>query len=146
MALKVPDEGERYILNLVRDKTGGAAQTWFMHLYNTAIAFVASQGVADYSPYECSFPGYSVQPLNDWKAVFTPSDGRTKMMHPCISWTATGNSTGGKGTVQGMFVTDSTNTTLIWVEEDSAAPKTEPNNTGGIYVAAPQFTGISEFN
>src|SRR5688572_30601284 len=149
MNLKVPDCGERFLLDVIRTHcmTASPEQRWTLHLYKN-----------DYEPAdgdECdtlepAFPfeeadcaGYAAVLLDDWKDVFTNDAGRTLMMHPCISFIA---ESGADNDIYGYYVTREVagDDVLVYAERFSDAPR-DMNHEGAICVVAPEFAGITEF-
>ena len=122
MPLVVPDSSERYHLDYLMDK-----EDRVYHLYQNDYTPTETSALADFT--EANFTGYSAQTVaaTAWNNSVTDGSGTTCADAPDISWTNTGTTS---QNIYGYYVTDTANTTLLWAERFSNAPRTlNPNDT-----------------
>lgn len=136
MPLKVPDEGERKIMNILRDQWDAGAPPIFIRLYENNHVPADNDTVDSY--VECKSPGYQQKPLDQWGAAATVG-GKAVLEHPQVTWTFTG---AGVQPLHGYYVTDAVNEILYWAEKFE-----QPVNVinGLQQNIVPKFSGSTEF-
>jgi len=125
MALLVPNVGEEEMLKrIIGDVSGGDVT---LHLYGDNITPTETDTVSSYTELTGG-NGYSKKVLD---GTWTISGDPTGASYPEYEFSF--NSGTGE-TVYGYFVTDSTDTVLLWAERFSDAPYTIPTGGGSIFI------------
>lgn len=103
----VPQDGETGFLNvLIADVLTGAN----LHLFSNNVTVDATSALTDFT--ECTFAGYAEQPLDTWSIPVIEGDGSSGSSPADVTFTPT--SSLGSGAIYGGYVTDSTDTVLLW--------------------------------
>jgi len=127
MALVVPNEGERRLLEYIVNKT--PTTDLVLHLYVNSVS-LSSESFTTSSFTEATASGYAAAPLtgSNWTVSTAPSGVTTAIYNTSITFTfSTGQS------VYGYYVTN-TASQILWAEEFSGAPFNLPVGGGEISV------------
>lgn len=141
--LQVPDEGERALLERLRDNFNAAVDNCNIHLYQSDLAFDADNVLSDYSAIESDFDGYASKQLTAWGVPSVPDgSGRAYVIETLRTWIVTGL-TNLPQTVYGYYVSNDNTGELLWVQR--AAVPVALSLVGDFYAVIPKFTFRSEF-
>src|ERR1044072_2949235 len=137
MALKVPDVGEVNILDTLRGVWNST--TVRFHLYQTNYTPVDGSVLGDFT--EATFSGYAAIAVSSFAAATTVSNRGSTTANPITFTRGVGETS---NSIYGYYVTDSTNTKLLFAER-APAPPISMTNVGDQIVITPVFTLSSEF-
>ena len=130
MSQHIPDSGCRFLLDLITDGLGSAP---LVHLFRADHTPAAGDTPESY--VEADYSGYAPQALTTWTAAQTVG-GVTTAIGDQLTFTV---GPGGVGNdVYGYYVTDATDTVLLWAERDPAAP-VEMQTEGQEYILTPRL-------
>ena len=109
MALLVPNEGERKMLDMNLSEVAPGSQT--LHLYTNNKDPAEGDNAASYT--EAAFTGYAAVVLAraTWGAASTDGAGVTSKAYPQQTFTFLG-----AGTIVGYYVTETVSGILLWAE------------------------------
>lgn len=126
MALVVPDEGERRLLNYIVNKV--SPTNLILHLYTNSVS-LSGESFTTASFTEASASGYAAVTLTgaNW-TVSTTTGVSSAVYNTSITFTF-----GVGQSVYGYYVTD-TSDNILWAEEFPGAPFTLPSGGGEISV------------
>ena len=130
MALVVPQEAERNLLNIITNKA--SSSNLRLHLYESPIT-APDETTALVSITEATGSGYDGpkdMPPANW-SVSTDGGGDSEAEHDPIVFNYTGSKS-----VYGYFVTDNADNYLLWVEEFAGAPFVLPAGGGTITITS----------
>lgn len=103
----VPQDAEsNFLANLISNLLTGAD----VHLFSNNVTVSPTSVLTDFT--ECTFAGYVEQSLGTWSTPAIQGDGSSGSSPDDVSFTPT--SSLGSGTIYGGYVTDSTDTMLLW--------------------------------
>lgn len=119
MPFVVPDEGERYLLDVLLKVALAVSDNWILHLYVNDVDIETDTVLADLD--EAFYDGYAPVELirSDW------SDAATIGERAVSSWGSGPVSfvaDSGDQDVYGWYVTDSAETVILWAERLASAP------------------------
>ena len=128
MSILVPDVGEALLLKYMLNHT--TPESPRMHLYDTKVTSPAeADTLGTYTAVEVTDSGYTAATMPGTLWVVATVGGTTSGTHPrqhfSISTTAS---------IQGLFVTNSSDSELLWAERFDAAPFNIPGGGGVIAV------------
>lgn len=115
MALVLSDDGISTILAIARAEWNSVNPN--LHLYSNNLTPNTSSTLGSFT--ECTFPGYAAIALASFGAPSVSSHVATMSE---TTRTFTRSSTGTAENVYGYFVTDDTDTVLLWSEKDPNGP------------------------
>lgn len=129
MAGVMMDNGSKEVLT--EDKAAWNTTALKVHLFVNNITPAVGDVLGSYT--EASFTGYAAQSLVTWGTITVGSHIATMT---AAANTFTRTATGTVQTVYGYYVTDNTNTVLLWAERDVNAPINIINNGDSYTVTA----------
>lgn len=118
MAIKVPNDGELGLLNVVIDESFNATQL-NCGLFQTNYTPVDGDVLADYTAIEADFDGYAQQALGVFLAA-TLVGGKAYTACPTLLWIPTGGVT--PNDIYGFFVWRNSDNVLFWAGRFTGAP------------------------
>jgi len=136
MALKVPDLGERKLVNLLRLNWGTLQAGLFIADHVPA----NGDTLATYVAIEASFPGYARVDVLNWTVAADDGAGRARTAADLITFTRTVS--GVPQFVWGYFIVDPDGVQL-WAERHPAPP-VRMEMAGDVFRISPAFTLRSE--
>lgn len=134
--LKVPDVGEKIILNSLRLGTG--IGNWFCMLYQNNYTPVDASVFADFT--EATFNGYVAQSFTFAAATTVATRGKVVANAPCV-FTCTGGSP--SNTIYGYMIGDTLTGEVVWAERFGSS-QFMSNNGDQISITL-ELTAQSEF-
>lgn len=137
--LKVPDEGERVMLNYLTNVTAFTLNSRTLKLYK-AIAAPLGDGtvLADFT--EANFNGYAATSVGSWAAAMTISN-KAKAVGTPRTWTRSAGAT--SNTILGYYVISQDTLFCLWAEEFDTP--IAMNIIGDTVTVVPTLTLFSEF-
>lgn len=136
MALVVPDVGETVLLDRLLKLTN-VTDNYLLHLYKNNYSPISTSTLSSFT--EADFTNYAAVTLtrSSWASSTLNGSNKGESTYSAQSWTC-GVTT---NTVYGYYVTDSTNTNLLWAEQFGIARTLAQND---ILSVTPVFTLSSE--
>lgn len=132
MPLVLADNGLSTILSELR--TNWNATAIRIHLFKSNTTPTTSSVLGDFT--EADFAGYAAQDLVTWAA---PSVAAHVARMTAANRTFTRSTTGAAQNIYGYYVTDNSDTVLLWAERDGAAPIIL-TNAGDSYTITPALS------
>ena len=136
MALVVPNGGETVLLDRLLKLTN-VTDNYLLHLYKNNYTPLSTSVKSDFT--EANFTNYAATTLtrSTWASSTLNGSNKAQSTYAAQSWTC-GVTT---NTVYGYYMTDSTDTTLLWAEQFGIARTLAEND---ILSVTPVFTLSSE--
>lgn len=132
MSLVLADNGCSTILSELRTNWNSTAIR--IHLFKSNTTPSTASVIGDFT--EADFAGYSAQNLVTWAA---PSVTSHVARMTAANRTFTRSTTGTAQNIYGYYVTDNSDTVLLWAERDGAAPIVL-TNAGDSYTITPALS------
>lgn len=138
--LVIQDSGISSELNFITTQYNAVGV--HIHLFQLPVAIDQSTLLATLLGAEANFTGYAVQTINSFSIATVAAHVATSVPNPATFTCSAGG--GPINTVYGYYITDITDTLLLWAESDPAGPTTI-QNMGDTYAVTAKRTHQSLF-
>lgn len=127
MSIVFPNDAEVLLLKYMLNHT--SATDTKMHLYTSNITPAESDVIGDYTPNEASDGSYTPASLTGASWTFSSVGGTTTASYAQQSFSFSSSAN-----VYGYYVTDNSDTNLLWAERFNVAPFQIPSEGGEIAI------------